>query len=310
MRLVSYGEPGGERAGLLLGDHVLDIERATGGATGQARGGAPAATAFPGSVRELFRSGRVAELAALVPGFEARLGAAGREGFPPGACFARRDVRLGPPVPDASKIICVGLNYRDHAREQGKEPPSSPLLFAKAPSALAGPQDPIAVTAGVTQVDFELELGVVIARVARRVPESAAMDYVGGYMLFLDMTDREAQYGDKQWFRGKSHDGFAPSGPWLVPAGEHDPDSLAMRLEVNGHVEQDSSTAEMIHKVPALIAYITRSITFVPGDIIATGTPAGVGVFQKPPRFLLPGDRIRAEIESLGVLETTIELER
>ena len=222
---------------------------------------------------------------------------------------ARKDVRLGPPIPDPSKIICVGLNYRDHAREQGKEPPAHPLLFAKAPSALTGADDRIRVTAGVSQVDYELELAVVIGCCARRVNAEEAMRAVGGYMLFLDITDREAQYGDKQWFRGKSHDTFAPSGPWLSPAAGLDPSSLRMKLEVNGRVEQESTTAEMIHGVAELIAYITRTITLVPGDIIATGTPAGVGVFQKPPRFLAPGDRIRAEIESLGVLETTVERE-
>lgn len=299
MRLASYGAPGTERAALHEGDRLLDLERSA-AALGARR-------TPPPTVDALLREAGVAEAAALRAALRDRWAPEEWPRALGAACVPAASVRLGPPVPRPSKIVCVGLNYRDHALEQGKEPPEVPLLFAKAPSALGGPNDPVLVEPWMESVDFELELGVVIGRRARAVERDAALDHVAGYLIVLDMTDRAAQRGDGQWFRGKSHDTFAPCGPFLhcrPEAGEAR--ALAMRLEVNGEARQSSSTSEMIHDPAALIAYVTRSITLEPGDILATGTPAGVGVFRRPPVFLRPGDRVRARIEGLGEVDLAI----
>lgn len=301
MRLASYGSMGAERVALHENPFLVDLQRA--GST------LPGHRKLPATMEELLRGGRLEDAAALRSALCDRWAP---EEWPRAlgeACVPLDRTRLGPPVPRPSKIICVGLNFRDHALEQGKEPPAVPLLFAKAPSALGGPADPVRVEPWMEAVDFELELAVVIGRRARGVAAEQALEHVAGYMIFLDITDRAAQKGDGQWFRGKSHDTFAPSGPFLLWApAAGDPRELAMSLEVNGEVRQSSSTAEMIHDPAALIAYTTRSITLEPGDILATGTPAGVGMFRKPPTFLRPGDRIRATIERLGTLEVPVAL--
>ncbi len=215
--------------------------------------------------------------------------------------------RFGPPIPNPSKIVAIGLNYRDHAEEQGKEPPAAPLLFAKAPSCLIGHEDPIAIPPQETRTDAEAELAVVIGRTARNVPVEEARAVVLGYTIMNDLSGREAQYGDKQWFRGKSYDTFGPCGPWIVTTDElPDPHGLAIRALWNGVTMQESNTSRLIHDVDSLIAYISRQMTLAPGDIIATGTPAGVGVFRKPPVFLKPGDRVRIEIEGIGALENPV----
>lgn len=220
---------------------------------------------------------------------------------------ARGDARFGPPIPDPSKIVAVGLNYRDHAEEQGKEPPARPLLFAKAPSCLIGCADPIVLPSQEPKVDAEAELCVVIGRRARRVSAARAREVVLGYTVFNDVSGREAQYGDKQWFRGKSYDTFGPCGPWIVTADAvPDPQSLPIRCSWNGVRMQDSNTEQLIHGIDALIEYVSAQMTLLPGDLIATGTPAGVGVFRDPPVFLKAGDRVRVEIEGLGVLDNTL----
>ncbi len=218
-----------------------------------------------------------------------------------------RGERFGPPIPNPSKIIAIGLNYRDHAEEQGKQPPERPLLFAKAPSCLVGSGDPIVLPPQESKVDAEAELGVVIARRARHVPIEEARGFVLGYTVFNDVSGREAQYGDKQWFRGKSYDTFGPCGPWIVTADEiADPQALPIRCYWNETRMQDSNTGQLIHGIDALIAYISAQMTLLPGDLIATGTPAGVGVFRDPPRFLKAGDRTRIEIDRIGVLENPL----
>ncbi|MDM7915554.1 MAG: fumarylacetoacetate hydrolase family protein [Candidatus Eisenbacteria bacterium] len=219
--------------------------------------------------------------------------------------------RFGPPIPDPSKIVAVGLNYRDHAEEQGKKPPESPLLFAKAPSCLAGHLDPIGIPPQEGRVDAEAELGVVIARRTRRVTVEQAQSCVLGYMIFNDVSGREAQYGDKQWFRGKSFDTFGPCGPWIVPAEAiGDPHALAIRAFWNDVKMQESRTDRLLFGVFALISYVSMQMTLEPGDVLATGTPSGVGVFRDPPVFLKPGDRVRIEIEGIGSLENPVEAER
>jgi 2-keto-4-pentenoate hydratase/2-oxohepta-3-ene-1,7-dioic acid hydratase in catechol pathway len=209
-----------------------------------------------------------------------------------------------------SKIICVGLNYRDHAEEQGSDLPTAPLLFAKWGNALIGPGEPIVLPPESSQVDYEAELGVVIARTARRVAERDALDHVRGYVCVNDVSARDLQFADGQWTRGKSPDTFCPVGPRLVPREEiADPQALAIRCLVNGEALQDSSTAQMIFSVAEIIAYTSQIITLEPGDLIATGTPAGVGVFRDPKVLLQDGDEVSVEIEGLGTLTNPITKE-
>jgi 2-keto-4-pentenoate hydratase/2-oxohepta-3-ene-1,7-dioic acid hydratase in catechol pathway len=214
--------------------------------------------------------------------------------------------RLGPPIPNPSKIVAVGLNYRDHAEEQGKAPPEAPLLFAKAPTCLVATGEPIRIPPQETRPDAEAELAVVIGRRTYRVDAAGARGAVLGYTIMNDVSGREAQYGDKQWFRGKSYDSFGPCGPWIVLADRIDPHALAIRSLWNGRAMQESTTAKLIFGVFDLIAYISRQMTLLPGDLIATGTPAGVGVFRDPPVFLKPGDRVRIEIDGIGALENPV----
>ena len=208
------------------------------------------------------------------------------------------------------KIVCVGLNYRDHAAEGGQELPSAPLLFAKWPNTLIGDGEPIVLPPEATEVDYEAELGVVIGSVARRVTEAEALDHVAGYICVNDVSARDLQFGDGQWTRGKSPDTFCPVGPRLVPREEiEDPQKLAIRCILNGEAMQDSSTDQMIFSVAEIIAYVSQIITLEPGDLIATGTPAGVGVFKDPKVLLNDGDEVSVEIEGLGTLTNPVEKE-
>ncbi len=205
-----------------------------------------------------------------------------------------------------SKIVCVGLNYRDHAVEAGMALPERPLLFAKWPNTLIGPGDPIVLPAISKEVDYEAELGVVIGRRASRVSQAAALSYVGGYVCANDVSARDVQLGDGQWTRGKSLDTFCPVGP-LVPAGEvPDPQALRIRAILNGRTVQDSNTHQMVFTVAEIIAYISQAITLEPGDLILTGTPSGVGFARKPPLFLQPGDEITIEIDGVGALTNPV----
>ncbi|MDX6514185.1 MAG: hypothetical protein QOE36_3689 [Gaiellaceae bacterium] len=216
----------------------------------------------------------------------------------------------GLPIERPSKIVCVGLNYRDHAEEQGVELPKAPLLFAKWPNALVGPGEPIVIPRASSQVDYEAELGVVIGKQARHVSETDALDFVGGYICVNDVSARDLQFADGQWTRGKSPDTFCPVGPRVVPAEDiPDPQALAIRCLVNGEALQDSSTSNMIFSVAEIVAYISEVITLEPGDLIATGTPAGVGVFRKPQRLLQDGDEVTVEIEGLGSLTNPVRKE-
>jgi 2-keto-4-pentenoate hydratase/2-oxohepta-3-ene-1,7-dioic acid hydratase in catechol pathway len=209
------------------------------------------------------------------------------------------------------KIVCVGLNYHDHAEEGGQDLPKAPLLFAKWPNTLIGAGEPIVLPAESAEVDYEAELGVVIGATAKHVSEGDALDHVGGYICVNDVTARDLQFGDGQWTRGKSPDTFCPVGPRLVPREEiDDPQALAIRCVLNGQTMQDSSTSQMIFSVAEIIAYVTRVITLEPGDLIATGTPAGVGVFRDPKVLLKDGDEVSVEIEGLGTLTNPVEKER
>jgi 2-keto-4-pentenoate hydratase/2-oxohepta-3-ene-1,7-dioic acid hydratase in catechol pathway len=286
MKLVSFGPVGRERPGVLLDFGILDL--------------CGVDPRLPRTVRDLLARGLLDDVR--------RLAAAARPGDPD--VVEAGAVRLGPPVTDPSKIICIGLNYADHAAEQGKPLPQAPLLFAKAPTALVGRGDPIRIPAIEKRVDLEAELCVVIGRRARHVAAEAAYDHVAGYTIFNDVSGRGAQFDDKQWFRGKSFDTFAPCGPWLLTRDElPDPHGLEIGSRVGERVMQRSRTDQMVFRVPQLLEYITRAMTLLPGDLIATGTPAGVGVFRDPPVFLQPGDRVEVHIEHLGSLVNPVENE-
>ena len=211
--------------------------------------------------------------------------------------------RLGPPVAKISKLVCVGLNYSDHAAETGNPIPKEPVLFMKATSAISGPNDPVILPKGSQKSDWEVELGIVIGKKASYVSEADAMQHVAGYVIVNDVSEREFQIerSGGQWDKGKGCDTFAPIGPWLVTADEiPDPQNLAMWLEVDGKRYQNGSTRTMIFDVKAVVSYISQFMTLNPGDIIPTGTPPGVGLGLKPPVFLQPGNVMRLSIEGLG----------
>lgn len=278
MKLLRYGEAGHERPGLLdpagtvrsLADHVTDID-----------------PAFLGDPSTL------AALAALDP---ADLPA------------VEDGVRLGCPLAGIGKIVGVGLNYHDHARECGAPIPAEPILFLKATTALSGPDDPIPLPDGADKTDWEVELGVVIGRKARGVAVEDALAHVFGYCVAHDVSERGHQLErGGQWTKGKSHDGFCPVGPWLVTAEEvGDPQALALWCDVNGVRRQSSTTGEMIFGVAKVVSYISRFMTLVPGDLIITGTPAGVGLGQRPPVYLKRGDHVRLSIAGLGEQNQTV----
>lgn len=211
------------------------------------------------------------------------------------------------PIERPGKIICVGLNYRDHAEEQGVELPKEPLLFAKWGNTLIGPGEPIVIPPLVTKADYEAELGVVIGARVTRVSRENAFEAVRGYICANDVSARDLQFSDGQWTRGKSPDTFCPIGPALVPAAEiPDPHNLRIRAIVSGEVLQDSTTANLIFGVDEIVSHITQTMTLEPGDLILTGTPAGVGVFRDPQRLLVPGDEVTIEIEGVGELTNPV----
>lgn len=210
------------------------------------------------------------------------------------------------PIERPGKIVCVGLNYRDHAEEQGAALPEEPLLFAKFPNALIGPGDPIVIPPLVTKCDYEAELGVVIGARVRGVSKESAFEAVLGYVCANDVSARDLQFADGQWTRGKSVDTFCPVGA-LVPRDEiPDPHDLRIRAIVSGEVLQDSTTANLIFGVDDIISHATKTMTLEPGDLILTGTPAGVGVFRDPQRLLQPGDEVTIEIEGVGSLTNPV----
>ncbi len=291
MRLVTYlRKDAGQRLGALTDSGVVDLQ-----ATAQIAGAAHETFAHAISFLAAGEAGLVNAQKLL------------REA-PKASLAALDSVRLLPPIPRPGKIVAVGLNYLDHSMESGaKQAPQSPILFAKFPNSIAGPEDEIVIPAGNPNVDYEAELAVVIGRTTKGVAAEKALQYVAGYMPLNDVSAREWQFGDRQWVRGKSCDTFCPTGPWLTTRDEvPDPQTLAICARVNGETRQNSNTSKMIFRIPQLIEFITASITLEPGDIIATGTPEGVGAFRKPPVFLKAGDVVEVQIEGLGVLRNTV----
>jgi 2,4-diketo-3-deoxy-L-fuconate hydrolase len=213
------------------------------------------------------------------------------------------DLRLGPCVGRVGKFICIGLNYADHAAESNMPVPPEPVVFSKWTSAISGPDDDVEIPRGSSRTDWEVELGVVIGTAGRYIEESRALAHVAGYCIVNDVSEREFQLerGGGQWDKGKGHDTFGPIGPWLVTADEvADPQSLDLWLEVDGHRYQDGNTRTMVFGVASLVSHLSRFMSLQPGDIISTGTPPGVGMGQKPPRYLVPGQVMRLGIQGLG----------
>jgi len=210
--------------------------------------------------------------------------------------------RLGPCLTQIPKIVCVGLNYTDHAKETGAAIPKEPILFMKATSSLSGPNDDVMLPKGSEKTDWEVELGIVIGSVTRYVGEKEALKHIAGYCVVNDVSERAFQIErGGQWTKGKSADTFGPIGPWVVTADEvPDPGKLALWTEVNGKRVQSSSTADLIFGIDEIVSYVSHFLSLMPGDVIATGTPSGVGLGMKPPQFLKPGDRMRLSVEGLG----------
>jgi acylpyruvate hydrolase len=222
----------------------------------------------------------------------------------------RLKVEIGAPVPRPGKIICIGLNYRDHARESGMAIPKSPIVFSKFSSCAIAAQQPILLPRASQQVDYEAELAFVVGRRAKNVKSADALDYVLGYTNFNDVSARDFQFADGQWQRGKSCDTFAPMGEFIATTGEiADPNNLQIQFRLNGETLQNSNTRELIFKIPELVEFLSASITLEPGDVIATGTPPGVGFARKPPVFMRDGDTAEVEIEGLGVLSNSVKAE-
>jgi 2-keto-4-pentenoate hydratase/2-oxohepta-3-ene-1,7-dioic acid hydratase in catechol pathway len=275
MRLIRFGRPGGEKPGLWRAGRIVDLTAIF--------------PDIPDVGEDFFRQGWLQKVAALeAPGIP-------------------MNVRLGAPVGRCSKIICLGLNYYDHSQESGFQAPERPLLFSKTPNALCGPEDPILLPVSSGQVDWEVELAIVIGAEGKRIQEAEAFDYIAGFSVMNDVSGREAQFGDGQWFRGKSFDSFAPMGPVLVTPDEiADPHALRLEAIVDGVSMQTGTTADMIFKIPEILAYVSQDMTLMPGDVISTGTPSGVGIFRDPPITLEAGNVVVCRIENIGELRNEV----
>jgi 2-keto-4-pentenoate hydratase/2-oxohepta-3-ene-1,7-dioic acid hydratase in catechol pathway len=283
MRLATILTPHGPRAAAQVGDAFIDLHATDPG--------------LPASVRLLLAASPAVRKAAADAARSDRA-----------VKYAANAVKLLPPVPDPGKILCVGLNYRDHAIEGGQPIPTEPVLFAKYPNTLIASGDPIKLPKVAQKVDYEAELVVVIGKGGKHIPnDSSAFEAVGGYTVGHDVSARDWQFkgSEKQWTIGKTFDTFAPTGPVVVTADElTDPHNLQIQLRLNGQTMQNSSTKEFIFGVPALLAYLSQVVTLEPGDLIFTGTPPGVGIARKPtPVLLKPGDVVEVEIEKIGVLK-------
>ena len=288
MRLATLLTPHGPRAAVADGDHYVDLHATDPG--------------LPTAVKHLLAASPAVRKAAADAAASAKA-----------VKYAANAVKLLPPVPDAGKILCVGLNYRDHAIEGGKAIPTEPVLFAKYPNTLIAHGDPIKLPKVAQKVDYEAELVIVIGKTGKHIPDDkTAFDYVGGYTVGHDVSARDWQFRgeEKQWTLGKTFDTFAPTGPVVVTADElTDPHNLRVQLRLNGQTMQDSNTKEFIFKVPAILAFLSQVVTLEPGDLIFTGTPPGVGISRKPQVLLKPGDVAEVEIQGIGILKNPVVAE-
>ena len=227
--------------------------------------------------------------------------------MPPESLIPYSQVRVCAPIDNPRKVVCIGLNYRDHANESGAKMPSEPVFFSKFATAIIGPEESIKLPRVSQQVDYEAELAVIVGKRGKNIDRSRAFEYVAGYTAFNDVSARDLQMRDGQWIKGKALDTFAPLGPYLVMRDEiPDPHKLAIRLWLNGSLMQNSSTQNLIFGIPQVIEYLSQLFTLEPGDIIATGTPSGVGFVRKPPVFLKPGDEVTVEVERIGRLTNKV----
>ncbi len=314
MKLLTFVAGPAQRVGALLGETVVDVTVAYAAALaaeGHPRPEGVAVVLVPPDMRELLQGGDAA-LEAVRRGVRLAEERAqgGRQPTGPGGArmlYPLQEVRLRPPVPDPQKVVCIGLNYRDHCAEQGIELPKVLMTFPKFADAIIGPDDPIAIPRGCEQLDWEVELVIVMGRRARYVVPEEAGRYIAGYTVGNDVSARDFQFADKQVMRGKACETFAPMGPYLVLADEvPDPHNLKIESRLNGKVMQSSTTANLVHRIPAILAWVTAYLTLHPGDCVMTGTPAGVGVFRKPPVFMKPGDVIEMSIQGLGTLRNPV----
>ncbi len=279
MKLIRFGEKGKENPGLLMEDRIVDLRRIFPG--------------IPDIGEAFFRQGWIEKI---------------REVTEPGE---KMEVRLSWPVHHPSKIICLGKNYAEHAKEGGLDIPKKPLLFCKTPNTLCGPYDPILLPSGSGQVDWEVELAVIIGKQGKRIKKVEAFEYIAGYTVMNDVSGREAQFSDQQWFRGKSFDTFAPMGPALVTVDEiDDVQHLKLTTFVDGVMMQDGNTRDMIFDIPTIIEFISKDMTLIPGDIISTGTPDGVGIFRNPPVVLKEGSVVECSIEKIGSIKNRVIKEK
>lgn len=294
MKIVSYKHESGVRGGLLVDDAVYDLERLFEGAREADKG----ATSSVRTFLELY-GGELASLSAAVSSLAA--------GNSSGRVGARSQLRLTTPLTDPAKVLCVGLNYKDHVAETGRALPEYPDLFAKFPSTLIGPEDEIGGAEVSENLDFEGEVAVVIGRRASRVSEAEALDYVAGLAPLNDITARELQYRGTQWLAGKAVDGSTPWGPALVTLDEvGDPQTLDLVTRVNGVEMQRSNTRHQIFSIARIVSYVSSFLTLEPGDVIATGTPQGIGAKRTPPVWLKPGDTVEIDIERVGQLRNRV----
>lgn len=284
MRLVTFLAAGEQRAGALVDDRVIDLNQAD--------------PELPSDVLTLLRGG----------GAALELARRASSTAPAAATRPLDAVRLLAPIPRPPKIICIGLNYADHAAEAGLEIPARPSVFLKASSTVIGPGEPIIRPPTTQQLDYEVELAVVIGQRCKAVPREAAMGAVAGYTILNDVSARDLQFAkDGGIILGKNFDTSAPMGPWLALVDEiPDPGDLNLRTWVNGELRQNGATRNLIFDIPFIISFLSQQLTLEPGDVIATGTPAGVGLGRRPPVWLQPGDTVRMEIDGLGVLENRV----
>ncbi len=299
MRLVTYSRMGVPSIGLELEDGILDIPET---ASRFGRKYHVHGHSFPTTMIDLLRWESGVEVVRQI--WKSYMSAEVNERP---MTYNKSNIRLEAPISRPGKIVALGLNYRDHADETGMEVPEFPVIFAKFPSSVMGPDDEILIPKVTKKLDWEVELGVVIGRTCKNVLEEAALDYIAGYTILHDLSARDLQKGDGQWIRGKSLDGLCPLGPCIVTKDElGDASGLKMQTRVNGVIKQDSNTSNLIFGVRQIVSYLSQSFTLEPGDIIATGTPSGVGFARDPPEFLSPGDEVELYIEKIGYLRNKI----
>jgi 2-keto-4-pentenoate hydratase/2-oxohepta-3-ene-1,7-dioic acid hydratase in catechol pathway len=275
MRLIRFGEKGRETPGLWKDGKIVDLRAIY--------------PEVPDIGESFFRDGWLEKAAGIQEG------------------GLDMEVRMGCPISQPAKLICLGINYAEHKEETGFEKPANPLLFCKTPNALNGPFDPIVLPRTSLQVDWEVELAVIIGREGKRIPGKDVFDHIAGFCVMNDVSGRDVQLSESQWFRGKSFDTFAPLGPAIVTPDEiADVHNLRLTTEVNGERMQDGNTRDLIFDVPAIIEFISQDITLAPGDVIATGTPSGVGYFRETPIVLKAGDTVECSIETIGSIRNEV----